>query len=197
MKLDKLHVLQQQAIKMAAGVADIKRSHQQYNSAGLQGYFFPLEHLEAACPIDDLKEDLEGVADSLEETGIFCKAMDLRTQKVTYTFIDPYICLAARSRCTAIVQLELAEKVKELEDAREEALRAAFMQKTFALSLEQNATPIETEILKSSAKRSIFKAAAYHKLPSFSTSPLAFWSLSLFHICSVFIFAGLWFTKYP
>jgi class 3 adenylate cyclase len=160
MTLDRLHVLQQQVIKMAAGVADIKRSHQQYNSASLRGYFFPLEHLEAACPIEDLKADLEGVADSLEESGIFCKAMDVRTNKVTYTFMDPYLCLAARSRCTAIVQQELAEKVKELEREREESLRAMFMQKTVGLALEQNATPIEVEILKSSAKRSVFKAAA-------------------------------------
>ena len=34
------------------------------------------------------------------------------------------------------------------------------MQKTVGLALEQNATPIEVEILKSSAKRSVFKAAA-------------------------------------
>ena len=52
MRIDRLHVLQQQVLKMASGVANIKRSSNKFNSLGLQGYFFSLDHLQAACQID-------------------------------------------------------------------------------------------------------------------------------------------------
>ena len=147
--LDRLHVLQQQVLKMAAGVASIKRSGSQYNSAGLSGYFFSLEHLEAACPIENLKSELQSICDSLEETGILCKAIDFRTKAVSYTFMDSFLCLAARSRCTASVQAQLADKVTQLEKEREASLRAMFIQKTSGSVLGDDFKPIPVEILKS------------------------------------------------
>jgi hypothetical protein len=51
MRLDRLHVLQQQVLKMASGVANIKRSNKKFNSLGLSGYFFSVDHLQAvSCP---------------------------------------------------------------------------------------------------------------------------------------------------
>ena len=113
-----------------------------------QSCTFPTKRcrLTLKCIIHSLKKDLEGVCSTLEEKGVLCKAIDFRTKAITFIFTDAFICLAARSRYTMEVQMQMQKQVTLLEQEREANQRKLFVEKFISnVNLHE---VIEAEILK-------------------------------------------------
>ena len=98
------------------------------------------------CIPHSLKNDLEGICNTLEEKGVLCKTIDFRTKDVIFIFTDAFVCLAARSRYTMEVQMQMQQQVLLLEQERETSQRKEFVQKFISnVNLDE---VIEADILK-------------------------------------------------